>query len=97
MRENINVDDLTVKIKNHIGITWDYQDGEVRDMIEDGLSKIETISPSTDFSEGLGWKILKAYCRYAWDGSEAYFEENYKRDLLQLQIQNFAKNNEATP
>lgn len=91
MHEGLNLDDIVKKIKGYLGVTWTYQDDEIHGLVEDGIAKIEAVSSSTDFTQGLGWKLLKTYCRYAWDGSEAYFEDNYKKDLLQLQLENFKR------
>lgn len=78
------------KIKNHIHVTWDYQDEDILDTINEGIEKIEGIAGPTEFEAGKAMSILKAYCRYAWNGSESLFEESYRRDLLQLQLKNAA-------
>lgn len=79
-------------IKKHLKITCNYEDSEIKDMIEDGKTVINSICGSSDFSVGgEAYTVLKAYCRYGRSGSTAMFEENYKRQLLRLQIQNGLK------
>lgn len=79
-------------IKQHLRVTWNYQDTEILELIEDGKSEIISICGPSEFSEaGLARRLLKAYCRYAWSGTESMFEENYKRQLLRLQHDNGLK------
>lgn len=84
-------------IKKHLKITWNYENSEIKDMIEDGKAVINSICGPSDFSKGgEAYTVLKAYCRYARSGSTAMFEENYKRQLLRLQLQNGMKSMRKT-
>lgn len=88
MAKDRQSDELAL-IKTHLRVTWLHQDDDIRDMIDDGKAFIDGICGRSSYSvNGLATMLLKAYCRYAWSGSVAMFEENYKRQLLRLQIQN---------
>lgn len=83
------IEDELGKIKSHLRVTWRYQDEEILDIIEEGKTFIDNICGKSDYSiVGPAFILLKNYCRYAWSGSVEMFEENYKRQLLRLQISN---------
>lgn len=76
-------------IKKHLRVTWSYQDEEIQSIIDEGKAFIEDICGSSDFNTiGPAFTMLRNYCRYAWSGSVELFEENYKRQLLRLQLSN---------
>lgn len=80
---------VLTKIKDHLRVTWDYQDDDIKDMIAEGKDYIEGIAGPTDFTTvGLAFYLLKNYCRYNWSGSGMYFEQHYRSDLLKLQLKN---------
>lgn len=88
MSETKEVSELQ-SIKNHLRVTWNYEDDEIQTSIDDGKAIINGICGESDYTKpGLANKLLKAYCSYDRSGSTSMFEENYKRQLLRLQIQN---------
>jgi hypothetical protein len=77
------------EIKRRLNITWDYDNEEVEELIEEGKIFIISRVGEVDFDvDILASRLLKEYCRYAWNGSVAYFEQNFRSDILNLQIQN---------
>lgn len=85
---------LLSQVKNRLNVTWGYDDYEIQNMIEEGKAYLESRCGSLSFSEinpttvdRLAVKILKEYCRYAWNGSAAYFEADYRSDILNLQLE----------
>lgn len=81
--------DILEDVKAHLRVTWKYQDDEIMDMIDEGQTFIDSICGVSDYEHvGPAFSLLKSYCRYAWSGSVELFEENYKRQLLRLQIVN---------
>lgn len=77
------------KIKRRLNVTWDYDNEEIEEMIEEGKIFIISRVGEVDFDvDILASRLLKEYCRYAWNGSVAYFEQNFRSDILNLQIQN---------
>ncbi|SFH68650.1 hypothetical protein [Pisciglobus halotolerans] len=91
MNTNDLIAELLPKVKRHLRITWEYQDDEVKDMVEEGMAYFESIAGPCDFEQGLALTLLKDYCRYYWNGSVSFFEENYRHMLLNLQITNAKK------
>ncbi|HEM4042321.1 TPA: phage gp6-like head-tail connector protein [Streptococcus suis] len=76
-------------IKSHLRVTWESQDSEIREYIEEGIVLIDGICGESDYSvSGLPRVLLKAYCRRAWSGNTSMFEEDYRRQLLRLQHEN---------
>lgn len=81
--------ELLESIKLHLRVTWESQDDEIREYIEEGIAYINGICGESDYSvSGLPTILLKAYCRRAWSGNTAMFEEDYRRQLLRLQHEN---------
>lgn len=74
------------KIKAHLNITWEYDDEQILEIVNEGVAKIGLITGQEDFTDPFAFSLLKEYCRYSWNGVKLYFEENYKRELLQLQL-----------
>ncbi len=76
-------------IKLHLRVTWDSQDSEIKEYIEEGVAYIDGICGESDYSvSGFPRILLKAYCRRAWSGNTSMFEEDYRRQLLRLQHEN---------
>ena len=76
-------------VKDNIRVTWEYDDEIIEQSIREGISKIENICGRCDFDENAtAQKLLKEYVRYDWNGASLYFEPNFKRELLQLQLSN---------
>jgi len=76
-------------IKNYLKITWDDEDSFVTDLIERGKKKLEELTGvELDFdSEGLARSLLLDYCRYTYNNASEYWEENFRHEILRLQLQ----------
>lgn len=75
-------------IKGYLRITWNDDDVTVSDLIARGKAKInELTGADQDFdTEGLARSLLFDYCRYAYNNASEYWEENYQREILRLQL-----------
>ena len=83
------MDQLLKSVKADLRITYEYLDEHLMELIEEGKSVINETCGKSDYSErGLEQKLLKAYCRYAFNNVSQLFEDNYRHDLLKLQIKN---------
>lgn len=80
--------DLLKSVKAHLRITWDSQDEEIKEMIDEAKGYIVATCGETDFNIGIGFTLLKNYCRYYWFGNASMFEMNYRSLILKLQIWN---------
>ncbi|KXI14677.1 MULTISPECIES: phage head-tail connector protein [Peptostreptococcus] len=79
--------DLLSEVKDRLNVTWEYDDSKINSMIEEGKDFIISRVGRTDFEvEISARKILKEYCLYAWNGSIASFEDDFKSDILNLQL-----------
>jgi hypothetical protein len=77
------------EVKSYLGITWLDEDSDIQNMIDRGKSRLEGLAGVTlDFTvEGLARELLFEYCRYAYNNAIEFFEENFQREILRLQLQ----------
>lgn len=79
--------DLLSEVKDRLNVTWEYDDSKINSMIEEGKDFIISRVGRTDFEVEISARnILKEYCLYAWNGSIASFEDDFKSDILNLQL-----------
>lgn len=82
------IDTLKI-VKQALRITWSYQDEEIKQLIEEGKVYLESVAGPLEFQEyGLATSLLKNYCLYAWSGALSEFPNNYRDQLINLQIVN---------
>lgn len=76
------------KVKAYLKITWDDEDTAITDLITRGKKKLEELAGAElDFdTEGLARSLLFDYCRYAYNNASEYFEENFQKEILRLQL-----------
>lgn len=76
------------KVKDYLKITWDDEDTAITDLITRGKKQLEGLAGAElDFdTEGLARALLFDYCRYAYNNASDYFEENFQREILRLQL-----------
>lgn len=75
-------------VKNHLRITWDDEDSEIQQLISRSQNVLNgLIGVDLDFEvEGLPKSLLLDYCRYARNNALEFFEENFKKEILRLQL-----------
>lgn len=75
-------------VKAYLKITWDDEDTAITDLITRGKKKLEELAGAEpDFdTEGLARALLFDYCRYAYNNASEYFEENFQKEILRLQL-----------
>lgn len=75
-------------VKRYLRITWKSEDDDLEKMIERGKAQIERLTgTSIDFEEDLvAQDLLLDYCRYSYNNALEYFEDNFKSQILALQI-----------
>ena len=81
--------ELLNEIKPVLDVTWDddITNGKIKNIIADGMALInDDVKAEIDYSEDrLALKLLKTYCRYAWNNSEEYFIKNNVSDIIKLE------------
>lgn len=75
-------------LKEHLKITWDDEDKKLNKLIQRGKDYLNDLAGvELDFESETSVKsLLLDYCRYSYNNATEYFEENFKRDLLRLQL-----------
>lgn len=76
------------KVKDYLKITWNDEDTAITDLITRGKKQLEGLAGAElDFdTEGLARALLFDYCRYAYNNASEYFEENFRHEILRLQL-----------
>lgn len=74
--------------KAYLRITWDDEDAHLQGIIDRGQAYLNDLTGTTlDFeSAGLAQSLLLDYCRYVYNNASEYFEENFAKELLRLQL-----------
>ncbi len=76
------------EVKEYLRITWSDDDFLLARLIERGKKKLEELmGAALDFEdEGLARSLLFDYVRYAYNNASEYFEENFRFEILRLQL-----------
>ncbi len=76
------------KVKDYLKITWNDEDTAITDLIDRGKKKLKELAGAEpDFeAEGLALSLLFDYCRYAYNNASEYWEENFQKEILRLQL-----------
>lgn len=79
---------MLVPVMDYLRVSSPYEENNLRRIIQSGQAYLnELTGVELDFGvEGLARSLLFDYCRYAYNNASEYFEENYRRDLLRLQL-----------
>lgn len=82
------------RIKDYLKITWSDEDVFIQELIERGQAKLnEMAGVSLDFEiEGQARSLLFDYVRYAYNNASEYFEENFSKEILRLQLRSAVEN-----
>lgn len=75
-------------VKNYLKITWDDEDANLQEIIDQGEAYLnELTGAELDYTQkGLARSLLFDYCRYVYNNASEYFEENFQREILRLQL-----------
>lgn len=76
------------RVKDYLKITWIDDDELIVNFISRGQAVLNGLAGAgLDFQEeGLARSLLFDYCRYAYNNATEYFEENYQREIMRLQL-----------
>lgn len=76
-------------VKDYLKITWDDEDALLQAIIERGKAYLNDLTGSElDFdTDGQPKSLLLDYCRYVHNNASEYFEENFAREIIRLQLQ----------
>lgn len=76
------------EIKDILKITWNDEDTTLQGMITRGQNYLnELAGANLDYAtEGQPKSLLVNYCRYDYNNALEYFEENFRKEILRLQL-----------
>ncbi|HOB89659.1 MAG TPA: head-tail connector protein [Bacillota bacterium] len=76
-------------VKDYLKITWNDEDAHIQGIINRGQAYLNDLTGAElDFeADGPPKTLLLDYCRYVYNNASEYFEENFARELLRLQLQ----------
>jgi hypothetical protein len=76
-------------VKNYLKVTWNDEDSHIQGIIDRGQAYLNDLTGAElDFeADGPPKTLLLDYCRYVYNNASEYFEENFARELLRLQLQ----------
>lgn len=75
-------------VKSYLKITWNDEDVAITGLINRGKAKLqELVGAELDFEqEGEARSLLFDFVRYAYNNASEYFEENFREEILRLQL-----------
>ncbi len=76
------------ELKDYLKITWDNEDSYLQNTISRGKEYLKDLT-GTDIEfdkEGPAKSLLLDFCRYYYNNSVEYFEENFQRQIVRLQF-----------
>lgn len=76
-------------VKDYLKVTWNDEDAHIQGIINRGQAYLNDLTGAElDFeADGPPKTLLLDYCRYVYNNASEYFEENFARELLRLQLQ----------
>jgi hypothetical protein len=76
-------------VKNYLKIAWNDEDSHIQGIIDRGQAYLNDLTGAElDFeADGPPKTLLLDYCRYVYNNASEYFEENFSKELLRLQLQ----------
>ena len=76
-------------VKDYLKVTWNDEDSHIQGIIDRGQAYLNDLTGAElDFeTDGPPKTLLLDYCRYVYNNASEYFEENFARELLRLQLQ----------
>lgn len=80
--------DLLEQIKQYLKVSWDDEDALIENYINRGKAKLnELVGAELDSeTEGYARSLLFDFVRYAYNNATEYFEENFRSEILRLQL-----------
>lgn len=80
---------LLLEVKEYLKITWDDEDQSLLKMIERSKAYLNNlIGTELDYAADDDPKsLLLDRCRYVYNNASEYFEENFREEILRLQLQ----------
>ncbi|ENY8694375.1 hypothetical protein KLM92_18780 [Clostridioides difficile] len=90
--KNEDIKNVVEEVKEYLNITWIEEDTKIEKMVTRGIDYFENeiAGAALDFKDNFNRELLFNYCRYVRNNAIEYFEENFSKELLRLQIKSAA-------
>ena len=84
---------LLQELKDYLKITWDNEDAYLQNIINRGQEYLKDLTGTElDFdTEGQAKSLLLDYCRYYYNNALEYFEDNFQKQIVRLQLKEATK------
>lgn len=81
------------ELKDYLKITWTSEDANLSLIITRGKEHLKSLTGTElDFEiEGQPKSLLLDWCRYYYNNAIEYFEENFQKEILRLQLKEAIK------
>lgn len=87
------IEELLPSVKKRLRITFNHVDEEIKEYIESGIGYLQEKAGSLDFSKSAislssikAKSMLKEWCVYSWNGTQAFYGQDYQSEIIALQI-----------
>lgn len=79
---------MLTEVKAYLKITWESENSDLEGYIGRGKSLIDSLTGTRNKyeEEGLAKSLLLDYVRYAYNNGLEYFQDNFAKEILHLQI-----------
>ena len=83
------------EVKEYLKITWDDENSYIQGIFNRGKDYLNNLTGTElDFEvEGQPKALLLDYCRYAYNNALEYYESNFHKEIVRLQLQEAVKKN----
>ena len=83
------------EVKDNLKITWDDEDASLIKMVDRAIDNVnDLIGVELDFDINNQAKtLILNYCRYDYNAALEYFEDNFSKEILRLQLKEGVKAN----
>lgn len=84
---------LLQELKDYLKITWDDEDRQLEKMLSRGKNYLNDLTGTDlDYTGDYQPKtLLLDYCRYVYNNASEYFEDNYQKEIVRLQLSEAVK------
>ena len=81
------------ELKDYLKITWDNENVYLQNIINRGQEYLKDLTGTElDFdTEGQAKSLLLDYCRYYYNNALEYFEDNFQKQIVRLQLKEATK------
>lgn len=90
----MNVAKALSELKNNLQISWNGEDEKLKACLERGQAKLNGLTGTNlNYDSNIEARaLLLDYCRYDYNNCSEYFEENFGREILRLQLKEAVPN-----